>query len=134
MLDQSTLSNHVSQTSSSHHCPFRLIQWHTYFLILGILGKINTDEQHMHVSACLDSSLASSWHHTRGYELKRVFSLRNNLVHQLPVPHFLVWHMGWNRLMHQCIIPHKLITTSTSMRNGVIPINLRNKLIMHHLI
>jgi hypothetical protein len=60
-----------------------------------------------------------------------VWEMRWSIVYSFL--NFIVWFVEWNRLMHRHLIPSKLII-STSIRNGVISQNLRNKLMMHHLI
>jgi hypothetical protein len=62
-----------------------------------------------------------------------MLGLRNEVVHYLLIPHFLVWFVEWNELIHHHFIPHRLIF-SNNMRNEFIPANLWNELMMHHLI
>jgi hypothetical protein len=62
-----------------------------------------------------------------------VFGLRNDVVHHLLIPHFFVWFVEWSELIHHYLIPHSYLF-STHMWNGVIPLNLRNKSMMHHFI
>jgi hypothetical protein len=66
-------------------------------------------------------------------DLGGVFGLKNELAPQLFISLFFVWFVGWNRMMRHHLVPHKLII-STGMRNEAIPPNLRNQLMMHHLI
>jgi hypothetical protein len=65
--------------------------------------------------------------------LKGVFGLRNVIVYYLLTTHFFVWFMKWNELIHHHFIPHKLII-SNNARNEFIPLNLWNRLMLHHLI
>lgn len=49
--------------------------------------------------------------------------------------HFLIFFFGlWNRISWSMTnrISHKLIISTTRMRNGVIPLNLRNRFMMHY--
>jgi hypothetical protein len=51
-----------------------------------------------------------------GAKICSVFGLRNEIVHHLLTPHFLIWFVKWNELIHHYFIPHKLII-SNNMRN-----------------
>jgi hypothetical protein len=54
------------------------------------------------------------------------------MVHHLLILYFFfVWFVEWNSLMHR-FIPHA--NNETSMRKEVISLNLRNELMMRHLI
>jgi hypothetical protein len=55
--------------------------------------------------------------------IKRVFGLRNEVIHLLLTPHFFIWFVEYNGLIHHHHIPHKLII-SIYMRSGLIPPNL----------
>ena len=62
-----------------------------------------------------------------------VFGSWNEVVYRHLTVHFFVWFVGWNELIYHHLIPRTLII-STRIKNEVIPINLRNKLMMHHLL
>jgi hypothetical protein len=62
-----------------------------------------------------------------------VFCLRNKLVHHLLTPHFFVWFVEWNELINYHLVPHSYLVIA-NIRNVVIPPNLRNRFLMHHLI
>lgn len=51
----------------------------------------------------------------------------------IPFLSFFVWFVKWNVLIHYHLIPDKLII-STRTRNEVIPPNIRDELMIHHLI
>jgi hypothetical protein len=60
-----------------------------------------------------------------------VFGLRNKLVHHLSS--LFVWFVEKNELIHHHLISHSYLV-NTNTRNSVISPNLRNKLMIHHLI
>lgn len=60
-----------------------------------------------------------------------MFGLRNELVSHLFS--LFVWFVEMNELIHHHLISHSYLL-STNMRNRVIPPNLRNELMIHHLI